>query len=170
MPTQIQVMNRYVPGDPVVGAAITFDHDNEDVKTPRTAANGFVTVSTEGLSDGNHVVRITPRYTSDLQVGPDIAEDLDVSVTRMFRSLEVGITVLKGKVQGCVPAARPAEPRGHGGANESGPRSVAADVSSVASSESEFQNARKDHTYCRPSNTRKHQYWGDANLVREASR
>jgi N-acetyl-anhydromuramyl-L-alanine amidase AmpD len=99
MPTQIQVMNRYVPGDPVVGAAITFDHDNEDAKTPRTAANGFVTVSTEGLSDGNHVVRITPRYTSDLQVGPDIAEDLAVSVTRMFRSLEVGITVLKGKVQ-----------------------------------------------------------------------
>jgi hypothetical protein len=38
-----------------------------------------------------------------LQLGPDIAEDLDVSVTRMFRSLEVGITVLKGKVQGCVP-------------------------------------------------------------------
>ena len=37
MPTQIQVMNRYVPGDPVAGAAITFDHDKEDAKTPRTA-------------------------------------------------------------------------------------------------------------------------------------
>jgi len=34
-------------------------------------------------------------YTTDLQVGPDIAEDLAVSVTRMFRSLEVGITVLR---------------------------------------------------------------------------
>jgi N-acetylmuramoyl-L-alanine amidase-like protein len=30
---------------------------------------------------------------SDLQVGPDIAEDLDPSVTRMFRSLEVAINV-----------------------------------------------------------------------------
>ena len=99
MPTQIQVVNRYVPGDPVVGAAITFDHDNEDAKTPRSGLNGFVTVRTEGLRDGNHVLRITPRYTSDLQVGPDIAEDLDVTVTRMFRSLEVGITVKQGKVQ-----------------------------------------------------------------------
>jgi N-acetyl-anhydromuramyl-L-alanine amidase AmpD len=103
MPTQIQVMNRYVSGDPVVGAAITFDHDNEDAKTPRTAGNGLVTVITEGLSDGSHVIRITPRYTSDLQVGPDIAEDLAVSVTRMFRSLELGITVLKGKVQTAFP-------------------------------------------------------------------
>jgi hypothetical protein len=104
-PIQIQVVNHYVPGDPVVGAAITFDHDNQDAKTPRTAANGFVTVRTEGLTDGNHVVRITPRYASDLQVGPDIAEDLEVSVTRMFRSFEFGITVLKGKVQAAFPLA-----------------------------------------------------------------
>jgi hypothetical protein len=140
MPTQIQVMNRYVPGDPVVGAAITFDHDNEDVKTPRTAANGFVTVSTEGLSDGNHVVRITPRYTSDLQVGPDIAEDLAVSVTRMFRPLEVGITVLKGKVQ-AVNSLPGQQSRGTVAAGTNPVRVVAADVSPVASSESEFQNA-----------------------------
>ena len=32
MPTQIQVMNRYVPGDPVVGAAITFDHTTKTRK------------------------------------------------------------------------------------------------------------------------------------------
>jgi hypothetical protein len=55
MPTPIQVMNRYVPGDPVVGAAITFDHDNEDAKTPRTAANGFVTVACEPIPELNMV-------------------------------------------------------------------------------------------------------------------
>jgi hypothetical protein len=56
MPAQIHVMNRYVPRHPVVGAAITFDHDDEDAKTPRTAPNGLATVRTEGLTGGNHVV------------------------------------------------------------------------------------------------------------------
>ena len=42
------------------------------------------------------------------------------------------------RVSDRVLAARPAEPRDCRGGNESGPRSVAADVSPVASSESEF--------------------------------
>ena len=104
MPATIYVVNRYKLNDPVVVAAVTFDNEKIEAKTPRTAANGLVTVTTEALADGNHVLRITPPYTSTYQAGPDIAEDLPNSATRMYRSLEAVITVKNGRLQAVYPA------------------------------------------------------------------
>jgi AmpD protein len=105
MPITIHVANRYDAGDPVVGAAVTLDYEAVTAQTPRTGANGLVVVKTDHLTDGNHLLRIVPKHTSHLQVGPHVAEDLDKNVTRMFRALELVITVSKGKVQAVSPAA-----------------------------------------------------------------
>src|SRR5258708_7097854 len=70
MSTTVQVVNRYVSSDNVAGAAIVFDGAAIDAHSPRARANGQVAVA-EGLAAG---------------------------VTGMFRSLDVNVTVSKGKI------------------------------------------------------------------------
>ncbi len=98
MPATIHIVNRYVNSDNVAGAAVVFDGAAIDAKSPRTRANGQVTVATETLSDGNHVMNIVPDHTSADPVGPAVAEGLGKTVTRMYRSLDVNVTVSKGKI------------------------------------------------------------------------
>jgi N-acetyl-anhydromuramyl-L-alanine amidase AmpD len=98
MPTTVQVVNRYVSSDNVAGAAIVFDGAAIDAHSPRTRANGQVTVATEPLADGDHVIHVVPDQTSTAPVGPAVAEGLAAAVTRMFRSLDVNVTVSKGKI------------------------------------------------------------------------
>ena len=69
-----------------------------DAHSPRTRANGQVTVATETLSDGDHVMHIVPNPTATASVGPAVAEGLAAATTRMFRSLDVTVTVTKGKI------------------------------------------------------------------------
>ena len=98
MPATIHIVNRYVNSDNVAGAAVVFDGAAIDAKSPRTRANGQVVVATETLSDGNHVMNIVPDHTSADPVGPAVAEGLGKTVTRMYRSLDVNVTVSKGKI------------------------------------------------------------------------
>jgi N-acetyl-anhydromuramyl-L-alanine amidase AmpD len=98
MPTTVQVVNRYVSSDNVAGAAIVFDGAAIDAHSPRTRANGQVTLATEPLADGDHVMHVVPDQTSTTPVGPAVAEGLAAAVTRMFRSLDVNVTVSKGKI------------------------------------------------------------------------
>ena len=98
MPTTVQVVNRYVSSDNIAGAAVVFDGAAIDAHSPRTRANGQVAVATEPLADGDHVMHIVPDQTSTALVGPAIAEGLAVAVTRMFRSLDVKLTVSKGRI------------------------------------------------------------------------
>lgn len=98
MPATIQIINRYINSDAVVGAAVVFDGDAIDAKSPRTRANGQVVVATETLSDGDHVMHIAPNPMSTAPVGPAVAEGLGKTVTRMFRPLDVNVTVNKGKI------------------------------------------------------------------------
>jgi hypothetical protein len=91
-------VNRYVNGDNVAGAAVVFDGAAIDAHSPRTRANGQVVVATEALADGDHVMHIVPNQTSTAPVGPAVAEGLAAAVTRMFRSLDVNVTVSKGKI------------------------------------------------------------------------
>ena len=105
MPARIHVVNRYCDNDYVAGAAVTFDDDLVTAKSPRTGANGQVTVATENLVDGEHVLKITPAYTSQGEVGPEVAEDLPNGVKRMFRSLNVNVTVRKGRIESAVLGA-----------------------------------------------------------------
>lgn len=98
MPTTVQVVNRYVSSDNVAGAAIVFDGAAIDVHSPRTRANGQVAVATETLSDGDHLMHIVPNPTATASVGPAVAEGLAAAATRMFRSLDVTVTVTKGKI------------------------------------------------------------------------
>jgi len=99
MATAVHVVNRYKSDDYVVGAAVTFDAAAIDAKTPRTRANGMVYVDTQGLADGDHVMHVTPPYTSPKEVGPDVAEDQPNSVTRMYRSLDATVTIKNGRIQ-----------------------------------------------------------------------
>jgi N-acetylmuramoyl-L-alanine amidase len=99
MPTTVQVTNRYVDEDPVVGAAITFDQAPVSPQTPRTLANGTATVRTEDLTDGDHSLHVIPSHTSAQPVGPGVAEGLAASVRRMFRSFTVNITIRNGRIQ-----------------------------------------------------------------------
>ena len=98
MPTTVQVVNRYVSSDNIAGAAIVFDGAAIDAHSPRTRANGQVAVATETLSDGDHVMHIVPNPTAVASVGPAVAEGLAAAATRMFRSLDVTVTVTKGKI------------------------------------------------------------------------
>ncbi len=98
MPATIHIVNRYVNSDNVARAAVVFDGAAIDAKSPRTQANGQVVVATETLSDGNHVMNIVPDQTSADPVGPAVAEGLGKTVTRMYRSLNVNVTVSKGKI------------------------------------------------------------------------
>ena len=98
MPTKVQIVNRYVISDNVAGAAVVFDAAAIDAHSPRTRANGQVDVATEALADGNHVMHIVPDPTSAAPVGPAVAEGLDDTVKRMFRSLDVNVAVRKGKI------------------------------------------------------------------------
>ncbi|MFZ0602848.1 MAG: N-acetylmuramoyl-L-alanine amidase [Roseiarcus sp.] len=98
MPTTVQIVNRYVHGEYVASAAVVFDGAAIDAKSPRTQAHGQVVVATETLSDGNHVMNIVPDQTSADPVGPAVAEGLGKTVTRMYRSLDVNVTVSKGKI------------------------------------------------------------------------
>ena len=98
MPTTIHIVNRYVDSDNVAGAAVVFDAAAIDIHSPRTRANGQVVVATEALSDGDHVMHIVPDPTSAAPVGPAVAEGLGVTVKRMFRSLDVNVTVRNGKI------------------------------------------------------------------------
>jgi N-acetyl-anhydromuramyl-L-alanine amidase AmpD len=103
----VHVENRYCSDDPVVGAAVTFDNDPITATSPRTLANGNVNIATSALTDGNHVLRITPAQTSNDSVGPQVAENLPAGVRRMFRSLEVDIAIRKGQITSVsVPAGR----------------------------------------------------------------
>jgi N-acetyl-anhydromuramyl-L-alanine amidase AmpD len=98
MPATVQVVNRYVNGDNVTGAAVVFDGAAIDAHSPRTGANGQVVVATEALADGDHVMHIVPNQTSAAPVGPAVAEGLAATVARMFRSLDVNVTISKGKI------------------------------------------------------------------------
>ena len=98
MPATIHIVNRYINSDNVARAAVVFDGAAIDAKSPRTHANGQVVVATETLSDGNHVMNIVPDQTSADAVGPAVAEGLGKAVTRMYRSLNVNVTVSKGKI------------------------------------------------------------------------
>src|SRR6476620_10333930 len=98
MPTTVQVVNRYVSSDNVAGAAVVFDGAAVDAHSRRTRANGQVVVATETLSDGDHVMHIVPNPTSTDPVGPAVAEGLAVATPPMFRSLDVTVTVSKGKI------------------------------------------------------------------------
>ena len=98
MPTTVHIVNRYINSDNVAGAAVVFDGAAIDAKSPRTQAHGQVVVATETLSDGNHVMNIVPDQTSADPVGPAVAEGLGKAVTRMYRSLDVNVTVSKGKI------------------------------------------------------------------------
>lgn len=98
MPATIQIVNRYVNSDNVAGAAVVFDGAAIDNHSPRTRANGQVVVATESLSDGDHVMHIVPDPTSTALVGPAVAEGLSVAVRRMFRSLDVNVAVLHGRI------------------------------------------------------------------------
>ncbi len=98
MPATIHIVNRYINSDNVARAAVVFDGAAIDAKSPRTHANGQVVVATETLSDGNHVMNIVPDQTSADPVGPAVAEGLGKAVTRMYRSLNVNVTVSKGKI------------------------------------------------------------------------
>ena len=60
-----------------------------------------------------------------------------LELIKSIKALPIGVPVLVLSMHD----ESPAEPRNRRGGNEPGPRSVAADVSPVASSESEFQNA-----------------------------
>src|SRR5262245_43977704 len=99
MPTEIQVRNRYMHYEYVVGAAVTFDDEPITPKTPRTKPPyGFLTIQTANLKDGEHVMHVIPNPTSDQPVGPAVAEGLGEHVTRMYRSLDVNIKVQKGSI------------------------------------------------------------------------
>jgi N-acetyl-anhydromuramyl-L-alanine amidase AmpD len=98
MPATVQVVNRYVSSDNVAGAAVVFDGAAIDNHSPRTRANGQVVVATEPLSDGDHVMHIVPNPTSTAAVGPAVAEGLPAATTRMFRSLDVNVTIRNGKI------------------------------------------------------------------------
>jgi N-acetylmuramoyl-L-alanine amidase len=98
MPTTISVTNRYI-GEPVAGAAVTFDQDQVDAQTPRTRPNGLVTIPTETLSDGAHTLHIIPANSTTDPVGPAVAETLGNNVTAVFRPLDIDIRIQKGAVQ-----------------------------------------------------------------------
>src|SRR5262245_2452885 len=106
MPTLVHIENRYCSDEAVKGAAVTID-DDPDAKSPRTNAGGNVYIATEQLTDGKHVLKITPDNTDDRPVGPKVAENLSRGVERTYRSLDVDITVTKGKLTAVsVPAGR----------------------------------------------------------------
>jgi N-acetyl-anhydromuramyl-L-alanine amidase AmpD len=97
MPARIYVVNRYCSDDPVAGAALTFGGDPVTAQSPRTGPNGWATIAMDTFADGEYVLKITPAHTSQLPVGPEVAENLAANVTRMFRSLDVRIVVKKGQ-------------------------------------------------------------------------
>jgi hypothetical protein len=121
MPTTVQVVNRYVSSDNVAGAAIVLDGAAIDAHSPRTRANGQVTVATELLADGDHVMHVVPDQTSTAPAGPVVAEGLaaahaDVPFTRRERYRQ------QGQNHGHKRAPRAgAERRGFGHESCSGP-------------------------------------------------
>ena len=158
MPATIHIVNRYVNSDNVARAAVVFDGAAIDAKSPRTQANGQVVVATETLSDGNHVMNIVPDQTSADPVGPAVAEGLGKAVTRMYRSLDVNVTVSKGKITTVSSTARPGAERRRFSGRQSGSRPVAACLLSLAISKGEFPSGDRHHAHCRASDSQGRQH------------
>jgi N-acetylmuramoyl-L-alanine amidase len=117
MPT-VHIENRYCSDEYVVGAAITFDGAKPTASSPLTKPGGNAQIDTAHLADGQHVMNITPANTSDLPVGPQVAENLPSGVERTYRSLDVDITVKNGKITAVsVPAGRQENGRAGPGTN-----------------------------------------------------
>jgi N-acetyl-anhydromuramyl-L-alanine amidase AmpD len=96
----VVIKNKLLPNDAVsptatleilpsggVGAALV---------TATTGKWGSATLTTTTVADGSYVLRVTPA-TSASEVGPDIAE-AGVTPARMYRSLDIAITLVKGKI------------------------------------------------------------------------
>jgi N-acetyl-anhydromuramyl-L-alanine amidase AmpD len=107
MTTLVHIENRYCTDEYVAGAAVTFDGNTPTPQSPRTKVNGNVYINTDQLADGKHVMTITPANTEDLPVGPRVAENLPGGVQRTYASLDVDITIEKGKITAVsVPAGQ----------------------------------------------------------------
>jgi N-acetylmuramoyl-L-alanine amidase len=83
----------------VAEATVSFDDELVNGKTARTNASGLVSVPTERLADGAHVLHVRPKYSSTRPVGPAVAEDVNQDVDRIYRPLDVDVTIQKGRVQ-----------------------------------------------------------------------
>jgi len=98
-PAQVKVRNRLVHSDPVVGATLTVIGNNPNI-TPITATTnnqGIASLSLRSVDNSTCTLRVTPADTTGDPVGPAIAKIAPVP-SRIFRSLEMSISVQNGKI------------------------------------------------------------------------
>lgn len=107
--TWIKIRNRYLANDPVVGATVLIDPPPTNgagaaAATGTTGRWGTVNINTAGLSNGQHVLRVTPANTTTDPVGPATA-NAAVPPDRIFRSIDINITVLQGNINNVAVSA-----------------------------------------------------------------
>ncbi|MGD9222547.1 MAG: N-acetylmuramoyl-L-alanine amidase [Desulfobacteraceae bacterium] len=98
---RILVRNRYLNNDRVAGAAVAIDPPATGPALISGVTNrwGNVNLNTADLTNGQHILRVTPAHTTAAAVGPATAS-IAVPPDRIFRSIDVSIHTTAGNVDG----------------------------------------------------------------------
>lgn len=97
--TRILIRNRFLPNDRVASANVAIDPPTTGpvAISGTTNTHGIVSLNTTGLSNGQHILRVTPAHTTAAAVGPATAS-MPVPPDRIFRSIDVSIHTTTGNV------------------------------------------------------------------------
>lgn len=101
--TRILVQNRYLANEGVTGATVAIDPPEAGAGPPVisgvTNHRGLVSLNTTGLTNGRHLLRVTPAHTTADAVGPNSAT-MPNPPARIYRSIDIQIELRGGAVSG----------------------------------------------------------------------